>query len=60
MQQILGGMQEDYRRLAHVFNKLAITNFPLHEVETKEHTQDSSAAKACLIPVPLWDAGELL
>jgi hypothetical protein len=60
MQRILGGMQEDYRRLAHAFDKLAITNFPSHKVETKEHPQDSSTAKACLIPVPLWDAGELL
>jgi hypothetical protein len=43
MQQILGGMQDDYKRLARVFDKSAITNFPLHKVETRENTRDSSA-----------------
>jgi hypothetical protein len=34
MQQILGGVQEDYRRLARAF--AAITNFRSHDVETKK------------------------
>jgi hypothetical protein len=42
MQQILGGVQEDNRRLARAFDKTAITKFPSHEVETKQHPQDSS------------------
>jgi hypothetical protein len=43
MQQIIGGMQNDYKRLAHAFNKSVVTNFPSHEVETGENTRDSSA-----------------
>jgi hypothetical protein len=33
MQNIIGGMQNDYRRLVHAFDKSNITNFPSHEVE---------------------------
>jgi hypothetical protein len=43
MQQILGGIQDDYKRLARVFDKSAITNFPLHKVDMRENTRDSSA-----------------
>jgi hypothetical protein len=44
MQQIIGGMQEDYKRLARAFDKSAVTNFPSHEVETRKNTLWSSAA----------------
>ena len=44
MQQILGGMQGDYKRQACVFDKFAITIFPSHEVETKKNMHDPSAA----------------
>jgi hypothetical protein len=33
MQQIIGGMQNDYKRLVDVFDKSTIKNFPSHEVE---------------------------
>jgi hypothetical protein len=36
MQQIIGGMQNDYKRLARAFDKSTITKFPLHEVELGE------------------------
>jgi hypothetical protein len=38
------GMQEDYRRLERVLDKYVVTNFPSHDVESKENTHDSSAA----------------
>jgi hypothetical protein len=38
MQQILGGMQDHYSRLVRAFDKSAVTNFPSHDVETKENT----------------------
>jgi hypothetical protein len=37
-------MQDDYKRLARAFDKSVVAIFPLHEVETKENTHDSSAA----------------
>jgi hypothetical protein len=43
-QQVLGGMQDDYKRLARAFNKSIVTNFSLHEVETRENTRNSSTA----------------
>jgi hypothetical protein len=33
MQHIVGGIQNDYRRLVRAFDKSTITNFPSHEVE---------------------------
>jgi hypothetical protein len=42
MQNIIGGMQNDYRRLVRAFDKSTIANFPLHEVELRENTRDSS------------------
>jgi hypothetical protein len=42
MQQIIGGMQNDYRRLVRTFDKSIVTNFPTHEVESGENTPDSS------------------
>jgi hypothetical protein len=36
MQQLLGGVQEDYSRLTRVFDKYVITNFQSHDVETKK------------------------
>jgi hypothetical protein len=43
MQQILRSVQEDYRRLARVFDKSAIANFSLHDVETRENPQDAQS-----------------
>jgi hypothetical protein len=42
MQNIIGGMQNDYRRLAHAFDKSSIANFPLHEVELGGNTHNTS------------------
>jgi hypothetical protein len=44
MQQILGGCQEDYMRLARAFDKSVIASFPSHDVQTKDNRQDPSAA----------------
>jgi hypothetical protein len=33
MQNIIGSMQNDYRRLVRSFDKSSIANFPLHEVK---------------------------
>jgi hypothetical protein len=41
MQQIIWGMQDDYKRLARAFDKFVVANFPTHEVETKENMHDS-------------------
>jgi hypothetical protein len=43
MQQNIRDMQNDYKRLACVFDKFVVANFPSHEVETRENTRDSSA-----------------
>jgi hypothetical protein len=43
MQQFIGGMQNDYKRLAHAFDKSTVVNFPSHEVELGENMSDSSA-----------------
>jgi hypothetical protein len=43
MQNIIGGMQNDYRRLVRAFDKSTIANFPSHEVELGKNTRDSSA-----------------
>jgi hypothetical protein len=44
MQRILGGMQEDYKRLGRVFDKSNVVNFPSHEGKTMENTRDLSTA----------------
>jgi hypothetical protein len=44
MQEIVGGMQNDYKRLVRAFDKSTVVNFPSHEVESGENTCDSSAA----------------
>jgi hypothetical protein len=36
MHNIIGGMQNDYRRLVRAFDKSTIANFPSHEVELRE------------------------
>jgi hypothetical protein len=41
MQQIIGDIQDDYKMLARVFYKSVVTNFPTHEVKTKENMNDS-------------------
>lgn len=37
------GMQNDYKRLAHAFDRPDVANFPSLEVGTGENTCDSSA-----------------
>jgi hypothetical protein len=41
LQQLVGGMQNDFKRMTHIFEKSLIPNFPSHDIDT---TQDSSAA----------------
>jgi hypothetical protein len=41
MQNIIKGMQNDYRRLVRAFDKSTVANFPSHEVELRENTRDS-------------------
>jgi hypothetical protein len=36
-------MQNDYRRLVRAFGKSSIANFPLHEVELRGNTRNTSA-----------------
>jgi hypothetical protein len=43
MQNIIGGMQNDYRRLVRAFDKSSIANFPLHEVELGGNMRNTSA-----------------
>jgi hypothetical protein len=42
MQNIIGGMQNDYRRLVRAFDKSTIANFPSHEVELGGNTRNTS------------------
>jgi hypothetical protein len=44
MQPIIGGMQNDHKRLVCALDKSNIANFPSHEVESGENTCDSSTA----------------
>jgi hypothetical protein len=37
MQQILGGVREDFRRLARAFDKSVIASFPSHDAQTKDN-----------------------
>jgi hypothetical protein len=43
MQNIIGGMQNDYRRLVRAFDKSSIANFPSHEVELGGNSCNTSA-----------------
>jgi hypothetical protein len=43
MQNIIGGMQNDYRRLVRAFDKSTIANFPSHEVELEGNTRNTLA-----------------
>jgi hypothetical protein len=43
IQNIIGGMQNDYRRLVRAFYKSSIANFPSHEVELGGNTRNPSA-----------------
>jgi hypothetical protein len=43
MQNIIGGMQNDYRRLKRAFDKSSIANFPSHEVELGGNTRNTLA-----------------
>jgi hypothetical protein len=42
MQNIIGDMQNDYRRLARTFDKSSIASFPSHEVELGGNTRNTS------------------
>jgi hypothetical protein len=42
MQNIIGGMQNDYMRLVRAFDKSSIANFPSHEVELGGNTRNTS------------------
>jgi hypothetical protein len=42
MQNIIGGMQNDYRRLVRAFDKSSTVNFPSHEVELGGNTRNTS------------------
>jgi hypothetical protein len=46
MQQIVGGIQRDYKRLVRAFDKSTVVNFCSHEVELGENT-DNSLATGC-------------
>jgi hypothetical protein len=54
MQQIIWGMQYDYKRLTHTFDKSTIANFPTHEVESEAQMHGSSAANWHDQPQPLY------
>jgi hypothetical protein len=54
MQQILGGVQEDYTRLTRAFDKSIISSFPSHDVQTKDNLQDPSAANGYAQSQPLY------
>jgi hypothetical protein len=43
MQNIIGGMQSDFKRLVRAFDKSNIANFPSHEVELGGNTCNTSA-----------------
>ena len=43
MQNIIGDMQNDYRRLARAFDNSSVANFPSHEVELGGNTRNTSA-----------------
>jgi hypothetical protein len=43
MQNIIGGMQSDFKRLVRAFDKSNIANFPSHEVELGGNTRNTSA-----------------
>jgi hypothetical protein len=43
MQNIIGGMQNNYRRLVRAFDKSSIANFPSHEVELGGNKLNTSA-----------------
>jgi hypothetical protein len=43
MQCIVGGIQNDHKRLVRALDKSTIANLPSHEVELREYTRNSSA-----------------
>jgi hypothetical protein len=54
MQKILGGMQEDHRKLARAFEKSTVPNFPSHNIGTTHDALESSAANGHVQPQPLY------
>ena len=43
MQHIVGGIQNNYKRLMRAFDKSTIANFPSHEVKLGDNMRDSSS-----------------
>jgi hypothetical protein len=54
MQNIIGGMQNDYRRLVRSFDKFSIANFPSHKVELGGNTRNTSATSCHDQSQPLY------
>jgi hypothetical protein len=54
MQNIIAGMQKNYRRLVRAFDKSIVANFPSHEVELGENTRNSSATRCHDQSQPLY------
>jgi hypothetical protein len=54
MTQVLGNMQEDYRRLAHAFEKSIIPNYSSYDVDARYNAQKSSTDNGFSQPQPLY------
>jgi hypothetical protein len=54
MQNIIGGIQKDYRSLVRAFDKFTVANFPSHEVELGENMYNSSATSCHDQSQPLY------
>jgi hypothetical protein len=55
MQNTIGGMQNDYRRLVRAFDKSTVANFPSHEVQLGENTHNSLATSCHDQLQPLYE-----
>jgi hypothetical protein len=54
MQNIIGSMQKDYRRIVRAFDKSTVANFPSHKVNLGENTRNSSATSCHDQSQPLY------
>jgi hypothetical protein len=50
MQQVIGGMQENYKRLVRAIEKSVIPNFTSYDIDAQNNTQNSLAANGCSQP----------
>jgi hypothetical protein len=57
MQNIIGDMQNDYRRLVCAFDKSSIASFPSHEVELGDNARNTSARGCHDQSQPLYGMG---